>query len=414
MESIEKRRKLLVNIAYYAVILGLFYLFMKYAFWLFFPFLFAFLVAAIIQKPINFLSEKTHIKKGLISGIMIMLLLTVFLLLIVFVGAKAVAEIEGLVAWIGSKMDSLPSLITSIRDGLISLSKHLPDSIETSAVNGINRISAEILGSADQAATEAYPDGNSLIGGFLSKFDFSVLSKPVSGVWNTAKQIPTILVAFIISVISACFLASGYDEIVNFIKRQLSVEKRRMLSQTKAIFFSSITKLLKSYMTIICVTFVEMIIGLSVFKLIGIYNSEYMASIALVVAFVDIFPVLGTGTILIPWAIISFITGKMGLGIGLVVLYAVITVIRQIVEPKLVATNLGLPPIVTIMCMYIGLQVFGVIGIFMAPLLVTMIKVLNDQGVLHVWKTRESVNVEAEEADVPQREESQNIETEES
>ncbi len=413
MESVEKRRKLLVNIGYYVVILGLFYLFMKYAFWLFFPFLSAFLIAAIIQKPVNFLSGKTRIKKGVISGIMIMLLLTVFLLLIVFVGAKAVAEIEGLVSWIGSKMDSLPDLIISVRDGLVSLARRLPDSVEISAINGINQLSAEILGSAD-LVTETSPDRTSLLGGFLSKFDFSVLSKPVSGVWNTAKQIPTILVGFIISVISACFLASGYDEIVNFIKRQLSAEKRRMLSQTKAIFFSSITKLLKSYMTIICVTFVEMIIGLSVFKLIGIYNSEYMASIALVVAFVDIFPVLGTGTILIPWAAISFITGKMGLGIGLVVLYGVITVIRQIVEPKLVATNLGLPPIVTIMCMYIGLQVFGVIGIFMAPLLVTMIKVLNDQGVLHVWKTKESENAETQQDSVRTDEESQNKEIEES
>ncbi|MBQ3151048.1 MAG: AI-2E family transporter [Clostridia bacterium] len=399
METVERRRKLLINIAYYVVILGLFYLFMKYAFWLFFPFLFAFLIAAIIQRPVNFLTKKTRIKKGFISGMMIMLILTVFVLLLVFVGAKAVTEIQGLVSWIGTKMDSLPELIISVRDGLVNVAKHLPDSIEAAAVNGINQLFRELAGTADKAVTEASPGGSSLLGGLLSKFDISILSKPVSGVLNTAKQIPTILVAFIISVISACFLASGYDEIVNFIKRQLSKEKRSMLSQTKAIFFSSITKLLKSYMTIICVTFVEMIIGLSVFKLIGIYNSEYMASIALVVAFVDIFPVLGTGTILIPWAIISFITGRVGLGIGLVVLYGVITVIRQIVEPKLVATNLGLPPIVTIMCMYIGLQVFGVIGIFMAPLLVTMIKVLNDQGVLHVWKTKDSEKIQTEEAE---------------
>lgn len=404
METVEKRRKLLINIAYYAVILGLFYIFMKYAFWLFFPFLFAFLTAAIIQRPVNFLSRKTHMKKGLASGILIMLIFAVFVLLLVFVGAKAVTEMQGLVQWIGSKMESIPSLLASVKEGLISLASHLPDSIESTAVNGIEQLFAELLGSANQLAENESSGASSVIGGFLSRFDFSVLSKPVSGVWNTAKQIPTVLVAFIISVISACFLTSGYDDIVNFIKRQLPVEKRRTLSQTKSIFFSTIIKLFKSYMTIICVTFVEMIIGLSVFKLIGIYNSEYMASIALIVAFVDIFPVLGTGTILIPWAIISFLTGKVGLGIGLVVLYGVITVIRQIVEPKLVATNLGLPPIVTIMCMYIGLQVFGVIGIFMAPLLVTMIKVLNDQGVLHVWKTKESEQNEST-ADPPEVEE---------
>lgn len=390
VELIEKRRKLLINIAYYVVILGFFYLFMKYAFWLFFPFLFAFLIAAVIQRPVNFISRKTHIKKGIVSGFIIMLIVAVLALLLVFVGARVVTEIQGLIQWIGTKMDSIPALVVSVKDGLVSLVRFLPDSVEVTAENGINRLFAEILGTTDQIVADTPAGGRSVIGGFLSKFDFSVLSKPVSGVWNTAKQIPVVLVAFLISVISSCFLTAGYDDIVNFIKRQLPLEKRRTLSQTKSIFFSTIIKLFKSYMTIICVTFVEMIIGLSVFKLIGIYNSEYLASIALIVALVDIFPVLGTGTILIPWALISLLTDKVGLGIGIIVLYAVISVIRQIVEPKLVATNLGLPPIVTIMCMYIGMQVFGVIGIFMAPLLVTMIKVLNDQGVLHVWKTRGS------------------------
>ena len=109
----------------------------------------------------------------------------------------------------------------------------------------------------------------------------------------------------------------------------------------------------------------------------------------------DAVPVLGTGTILIPWAIISFIMGNIGLGIGLIVLYGVITVIRQIIEPKLVAANLGLPPIVTIMCMYIGLQLFSVVGIFIMPLLVTMVKLLNDRGILHIWKTKSQAAIEA-------------------
>lgn len=394
MENIEKRRKTLINIAYYGVIIGFFYLFLKYAFWLFFPFLFAFLIAAVMQRPVNFLSGKTHLKKGFVSSILILLMLTVFVLLIIFTGARIFDEIQGLLQWVGTRLDELPKLIVSVRDGLISVAGVLPDGIEKSAVSGINRLFDELIGMANaQAISGITAERDSVVGGFLSNFDFSILSKPVSGVWNTAKQIPTVLVAVIISIIACCFLTTGYDDVVNFIKRQFSMEKRRMLSQAKAIFFSSILKMFKSYITIICITFVEMIIGLSLFRLIGIYKSEYMASVALVVAVVDVFPVLGTGTILIPWAIISFITGKMGLGIGLVVLYAVITVIRQIIEPKLVATNLGLPPIVTIMCMYMGLQLFGVLGIFITPLIATMIKVLNDKGVLHVWKTKESEKI---------------------
>ena len=184
-----------------------------------------------------------------------------------------------------------------------------------------------------------------------------------------------------------------------FIKRQLSEQRRIALSTVKEIFFSSILKMLKSYIIIICITFAEMFLGLSLLKLIGVYTIGYVATVSVVVALIDIFPVLGTGTVLIPWAIISFITGNIGMGIGLVVLYAVITVIRQIVEPKLVAANLGLPPVVTIMCMYIGLQLFSVLGIFIMPLLVTMIKLLNDRGILHVWKTEQSELPAEEEAE---------------
>lgn len=74
------------------------------------------------------------------------------------------------------------------------------------------------------------------------------------------------------------------------------------------------------------------------------------------------------------------------MGIGLLVLYACITVIRQVIEPKIVASNLGIPPIVSIMGMYIGLQLFGVIGLFLMPITITVIKVLNDEGVVRIWK----------------------------
>ena len=103
-------------------------------------------------------------------------------------------------------------------------------------------------------------------------------------------------------------------------------------------------KLVKSYALIMLITFAEMSIGLSVLKVIGAYKSGYIFIIAIITAIVDILPVLGTGTVVIPWAVFSLINGSYGLGIGLIVIYACITVIRQIIEPKIVASNLGIPP----------------------------------------------------------------------
>ena len=106
-------------------------------------------------------------------------------------------------------------------------------------------------------------------------------------------------------------------------------------------------------------------------------------------------PVLGTGTVLIPWAVYSFITGSFGLGIGLIVIYAAITVIRQVIEPKLVAGQLGLSPIVTIAALYFGLKIFGVLGMLITPILVIMLKLLNDEGIIHLWRSPARVKTEA-------------------
>jgi len=129
-----------------------------------------------------------------------------------------------------------------------------------------------------------------------------------------------------------------------------------------------------------------MLTGLLILRLIGVLNTDYIFIIAFITAIVDIFPILGTGTILLPWAAYALITGNYGLAIGIVVIYIIITVLRQFIEPKMVAENLGLPPILTIFGIYIGLKLFGVLGFFIVPLVIIMIKLLNDEGVIHLWK----------------------------
>ena len=135
------------------------------------------------------------------------------------------------------------------------------------------------------------------------------------------------------------------------------------------------------------VTFTEVFIGLTILKMLGLFSSNYIAVIAVVTAIVDVIPVLGTGTIVLPWAAYSFIIGDVGMGIGLLVLYATVTVIRQIVEPKLVAGQLGLPPFVTLIAMYLGLKIIGVLGVFILPIIAIMLKLLNDEGIIDLWKS---------------------------
>ena len=139
---------------------------------------------------------------------------------------------------------------------------------------------------------------------------------------------------------------------------------------------------------ILFITFCEIFLGLSILKAAGLYTGGYIFVIAVCTALLDILPVFGTGTVLIPWAIFSLITHKIGLGIGLIVIYALITVIRQVVEPKLVSANVDMHPVITLMCMFVGVQVFGVLGIFILPITMVILKTLNDEGVIHIWRNK--------------------------
>ena len=137
------------------------------------------------------------------------------------------------------------------------------------------------------------------------------------------------------------------------------------------------------------ITFAEMFLGLFLLKLIGVYDGSYITIISFVTCIIDIIPVLGTGTVLIPWALYNLIFGNFGMGIGLLVIYAVVTVIRQIVEPKLVANQAGLPAIITIMAMFLGVRIFGAFGIILLPFTVIILKLLYDEGIFSSKKANQ-------------------------
>ncbi|NLO46680.1 MAG: AI-2E family transporter [Clostridiales bacterium] len=396
MDSVTKRKRALINAAYFILILGLFYLFMTYAFWLFFPFILAFFIAMAIQKPVNFFVDKTPLKKGFVSVLFVLLIVAVMGFLLSVLGIKIVAELKGFFAYVGKLTEDFPTFVVNVRDAIIHRIDFLPDRIESSVAESISDFSERLLNSSSDTG-----GAGSVSGAFPSGFDFGILTAPLNGVWSTAKQIPSVIIAIVIGIIACCFMTSDYDRIAGFIKRQISPKKRRDLSEAKTILFSSLGKMTKSYVTIICITFAEMLLGMNVLRLIGVYTGGYIVPLSIVVALIDIVPVLGTGTVLVPWALYSFIIGDNGFGFGLAVIYIVISVIRQIIEPKLVAANLGLPSVVVIMGMYIGLRLFRFVGLFIVPIVIVMVKLLNDKGIVSLWKTAAQDEPEEPSAELP-------------
>ena len=394
MDKIEKRRSFIINTVFVVIIVGLFYLAIKYALCIVWPFVVAFFLAMLLQRPVHFLSTKTPLKRGISSVIMVLFVLVIVGSILGLIIGRIVIELKGFFDYLLIKMEDAPAFVDQIQawlsDTFSFLPKSLHESIMTATENFLNRLMGiEAKASADAIKAES------------SGIDFSLLSSPLGAVWGTAKQIPMIAVGVLVCVVSCCFMTTDYRTLRDMILSQLSQKRQSAVIRTKQVTFSTLGKMGKAYSIILFVTFMEMLLGLSFLKLIHVYDSGYIFAIAFITAVVDIIPVLGTGTILIPWALWSLFTGDVGLGIGLLVVYAIISVIRQVIEPKLVASQLGLPPFVTIMAMYIGSQLFGFVGLFLLPITIMLLKVLNDEGVIHIFKKKapvvEEVNVSAKE-----------------
>lgn len=382
MTGTEKKRKFIINVIYTVILIALFYLFFKFAFGTILPILFAIVAAMILQKPVNFICKKTPLKRGLVSALSVLLgfglFISVLVLIVIWVGS----EFKGFFQYIMIQLEDIPALVHKIERYIGNAVGFLPEELETTVMDFV-REKLTTLTAPDVAPTES-----------STSIDLSMLSTPLMGIWNTAKQIPTTLVSVVIAVVTCCFMTADFDSVKKLILGFFAPETRSKIIRAKRLLFPSLGKMARAYGIIITITFCELSLGLFLLKLIGAYDSGYIFVIAILTAIIDIVPVLGTGTVLIPWALISLLNGNYSLAIGLLVLYGCITVIRQIIEPKLVAAQLGIPAFLTISSMFIGSQIFGVIGIFILPITIVMLKLLNDEGIIHIFHYKDNINKE--------------------
>ncbi len=379
---VEKRRSFIINFLYFSIFLALYYFGVKYLFGYLFPFIIATALAVFLQKPVRKISDKLHIKAhGVVSLFFVLLIVVTIVGVLGLIGYSLVSEVREFFVYLFNQFSSVEDIVNSLQSVLESAASVLP-----------RNISAKVI----ELITNAFDN----IGKGNESVDFvGVLSGSLSGAWSVVKGIPSAIVAFVVTIISSVFMTSEYDLIRDMILSMCSDEQGKKLVKTKQTVTLGVFKLIKAYSTLMLITFGEMFLGLNILKLLGAYNGGYIAIIALVTCVVDIVPVLGTGTVVLPWAVYNFFTGNIGMGIGLVVLYAVITVIRQAVEPKLVANQVGLPSIITIMGMFLGARLFGAFGILFVPLSIIVFKLMYDEGIIGYKNICKEVKTEKGEAE---------------
>ncbi len=375
--KVEKRKNAIINIAFIAIILGLVYIFFKYCFSVTAPFLLSFFFAVLLQRPLRFLDKKTKNKcHTLWSVLLVLISLLIILGPVITIISLIAKEVVGFVSYLIGQLNDLPAFLATLEKELLDLLDFLPDGIYTSVSDTISDFFSRTINNFDL---------NSL--GIDMKSITNGLSTGVSGIYSVVKNIPSALIAIVIGIVAWIFFTKDYNYIVNFIKLQLPDGKKNLLTEIKQIFSKTVLKMIRAYGLIMFITFCELFLGLSILNLTGIMDNSYIVIIAMAIAIFDILPVAGSGGILIPWAAVSLVLGNFSQAIGLIVIYIIISVIRQYIEPKIVGSSLGVHPIVTLAGLYFGLKLFGFLGMFIVPITIMTIKAFNDAGRIHLYNS---------------------------
>ena len=198
------------------------------------------------------------------------------------------------------------------------------------------------------------------------------LSKYITKIFNSAINfimfIPNIFIYAVITILATLFLVTDRRKLSMYVHDMFPKRFVRKISNIFKETIVSLSQYLKAQLVMICITFVELLIAFLILK------QEYPFTFAFVIALIDALPILGVGGVLIPWAIYSAITGNISLGIGLVITYVVILVVRQLIEPRIVSNNLGVHPFLTLISMYIAFKIFGLFGLIIGPVVMVIFK----------------------------------------
>ncbi|NLY18049.1 MAG: sporulation integral membrane protein YtvI [Clostridiaceae bacterium] len=340
----EPVRRMIISIIRVALILLGVYLLIRLSLYCI-PFVIAFILSSLIEPVVSFLERKVKIPRKIGSVFSIFLVLSVLGTILGLVITRLVREIINVYNQINEIFGSLQlffeAVIERVNRFYISLPKTISDTI-------------------DQYFADAASNAKEL------------LTPMVNGITNFTLSLPQALVFLIVTILATYFITSDKDKINSFLDTQLP---NQWMDKTRTVMnklFSALFGWMRAQFILMIVTFTELTVA---FLVMRIENGLLFAAL---IAIVDALPVFGVGTFLIPWGTIELLSGNYQRGLSLLLLYIIILVIRQLIEPKIVGQQIGIHPLLTLFSMYLGLQLMGIVGMIVGPVLTVIIKGLID------------------------------------
>lgn len=356
MSSYQKKERFIVNFIFYGLIGALLFVGAKYLLPVLMPFLLGLVVTLMLQPPIRLVAKKKPRLKRLTAIVLCAAFYALCAYLVVNFGVQIFQKIGDMIARIPALYES--HIVPALWMMYAKLDEFLAN-IDPSFTQEIDAIFVDLLQNMRLYITEYSMKGVGLL-------------------TNTLTMIPGLFIKVLLTIISTFFMVGDFDYLASYAMKLVPSSRRGTVETTIGYVKHIIGKYVKSYSLIFFITFVELSTG---FALLSVPNPMLLG---LIVAVFDILPILGTGGVLIPWAIIAAVLGNGAFALGLIVLYIVIIVVRNIIEPRIVGKQIGLHPLVTLVSMFVGLKLFGVIGLFGFPIALSVLVNMDRNNIIRI------------------------------
>jgi sporulation integral membrane protein YtvI len=328
----------------------------------FLPFIIAVFLAVLIEPVVVFFEVKLRFNRALATASSLALVVGAFIYLVSLVVSVVINEITRLfplaVHYSEQVVAQLIDAISNFQWFYVQL--NLPPAAQTAIENNLQKAVDVLSG---------------------------LMNSTVDGLTQFLLMLPGFLVLVLITTVATYLIINDRSTIRNFILSNLPGSFRSPTNNVVTQLFQALTGFAKAYGILITITTIVTMIAL---KLLGI---KYILTIALLVGLLDIMPVLGPGLIFLPWSAYNILAGHTGLGISLLVIYLLISGVRQVLEPKIVGDNIGLHPLATLISLYVGLQLAGTIGLILGPVLLVILIACHRAGLLDRFDWRKNNEV---------------------
>ncbi|MCM1064798.1 MAG: sporulation integral membrane protein YtvI [Eubacterium sp.] len=353
----RKYSKAVVNLAIAAVILLAVFLLLPRVIVFFMPFVVGWLIALIAGPLVHFFEDKVKLKRKIGSAFVIVFVIALVVLLLYFVSSWLIKQVGGLIGALPDMWSGMESDLNDIGHKFDVLFNKFPADLKEGFVDAADSIAASL-------------------GDFFGK----ISTPTIAAAGSFARQLPSMFIGVIMALLSAYFFVAERNIIGDWFRKHTPAMIQIRFRTVRRSLKKSVGGYLKAQLKIEVWMYLLLLIGL------GLLKVDYFALIALLIAFMDFLPFFGTGTVLIPWAVIKVLTGDFKMAIWLLVMWGVGQLARQLIQPKIVGDSIGVPPLPTLILLYIGYKIGGIVGMIIAVPLGLLIYTMYQEGAFDTTK----------------------------